>query len=84
MQKAKETAMLDTILSLLPGYTSTCRTAQHKSVQHHAYDTPKEYWCCWVNDEKGKKLFAMYDDSKHTVKTVTEDVKNKWVVKQLR
>ena len=81
-EESLETTKLKEMMSLLPGFSTKCLTAQHKSVQHHSHDNPKQYWCCWVTKD-GKKFFAMYDGIDN-VKTVTEDVKNKWIVKPLK
>ena len=77
-----EASMLRRLMSLIPGYQTKCKTAQRKLVQHHLFDTPKEYWCCWVTDAKGKKFYALFD--MQNVKVIDEDVKQKYIVKPVK
>ena len=77
--------MLKKIMENLPeNFQTTCKTAQLKSVQHNAFDTPKECWCCWVTDANGKKFFAMYHISSDEVKVIPEQKRNSYIVKQIK
>jgi L-ascorbate metabolism protein UlaG (beta-lactamase superfamily) len=76
-----EASMLQKLMAKLPGFTTKCSTAQLKTVQHNSFDTPKEYWCCYVIDTEGKKHFAMYDANAEKVKTVSEEKKKSYIVK---
>ena len=79
----KEAQMLEKIMGKLPEFTTQCRTAQLKRVQHNSFDIPKELWCCWVTDNTGNKLFAMYNPKTEEVKTISEDKKKKYIVKHI-
>lgn len=81
-EKNLEATMLEKIMCKLPKFSTKCTTAQHKTVQHNAYDTPKEYWCCWVTDPNGQKFFAMYDNK--NVKIVSEEKRKSYIVKKVK
>ena len=83
-EERTENLMLQRLMSLLPEYTTKCSTAQHKSVQHNAFDDPKECWCCWVMDAEGNKHFAMYFDLTDEVKVVSEEKRKSYIVKQIK
>ena len=80
----QEASMLQKVMAKLPEYTTKCKTAQLKAVQHGAYDTPKRCWCCWVINPEGQKYYAMYDANADCIKTISEEKKKSYIVKSVK